>query len=71
MYKFTKPLKTTNLFNNVTIGETIETKVKRITTNKEPITDSAELIYTERKDGVQPNYNIRTVRCHNGVIVKL
>ena len=30
--------------------------------NKEPIKDGAPLIYTERKDGVQPSYNIRTDR---------
>ena len=43
-------------------GETIETKVARITENKEPITDSAPIIYTEKKDGVLPAYNIRTDR---------
>ena len=30
-------------------GETIETKVARITQNKEPITDSAPIIFTEKK----------------------
>ncbi|AXH76996.1 MAG: hypothetical protein [Microviridae sp.] len=43
-------------------GETIEAKIRRITTNKEPIKDNADLIYTERKDGVQPQYDIRTDR---------
>ena len=43
-------------------GETIETKVARITQNKEPITDSAPIIFTEKKDGVLPAYNIRTDR---------
>lgn len=43
-------------------GETIEQKVTRITVNKEPIKDGAPLIYTERKDGVQPGYDIRTDR---------
>lgn len=43
-------------------GETIEEKVCRITTNKEPIKDGAPLIYTERKHGVQAGYNIRTDR---------
>ena len=28
--------------------------------NKEPIEDGAEIIYTEKKLGVQPQYNIRT-----------
>lgn len=43
-------------------GESIGMKVRRILSNKEPITDGAPLIYTERKDGVQPSYNIRTDR---------
>ena len=44
------------------IGETIECKVRRILNNKEPITDGAPVIYTDRKDGVLPAYNIRTDR---------
>lgn len=43
-------------------GETIEHKVERILNNKEPITDGAPEIYTERKDGVGAEYNIRTDR---------
>lgn len=43
-------------------AETIEEKVERITTNKEPITDGAPIIFTEKKDGVLPAYNIRTDR---------
>lgn len=43
-------------------GETIETKVRRIVDNKEPITDGAPIVYTERKDGVLPQYDIRTDR---------
>ena len=43
-------------------GETIETKVERIVSTNEPISDGAPLIYTERKDGVQAGYNIRTDR---------
>lgn len=46
----------------VTEGETIEMKVERIIQNKEPIKDGAPLIYQERKEGVQPAYNIRTDR---------
>ena len=37
-------------------GETIEHKVQRIVLNKEPIEDGAEIIYTEKKDGVLPQY---------------
>nr|DAP43710.1 MAG TPA: hypothetical protein [Microviridae sp.] len=41
-------------------GETIETKVERVTANNEPITDGAEIVYTEKKNGVMPEYNVRT-----------
>lgn len=41
-------------------GETIETKVARIVQNKEPITDGAPMIYTEKEQGVLPEYDIRT-----------
>lgn len=40
-------------------GETIEEKVQRVVENKEPIEDGAPIIYTERKDGVIPAYDIR------------
>lgn len=43
-------------------GETIERKVRRVTNNKEPIGDGAELIYTERSEGVKGDYDIRTDR---------
>lgn len=48
--------------NVSTQGETIENKIERIVSNKEPISDGAPLIYTDRKDGVQPDYDIRTDR---------
>lgn len=41
-------------------GESIEQKVRRVVENKEPITDGAPIIYTEKKDGVLPQFNIRT-----------
>jgi hypothetical protein len=43
-------------------GEPIEVKVERILTNKEPITDGAPIIYTDKKDGVRPEMDIRTDR---------
>lgn len=43
-------------------GESIEKKVKRIMNNKEPIKDGAPLIFTERKEGVKPGYDVRTDR---------
>ena len=48
-------------------GERIEQKISRIITNKEPITDKAPLIYTQRKDGVQPDYDIRTDKWEHAV----
>lgn len=61
-YKFKKPVPTSIRTNKSYQGESIEHKVFRITTNKEPIKDSAPIVYTERKDGVKPEYNIRTDR---------
>lgn len=43
-------------------GETIETKVERMVANKEPITDGAPEIFTERADGVMHGFNVRTDR---------
>jgi hypothetical protein len=48
--------------NNSYEGETIEQKMERVIENNEPITDSAPIVYTERKDGVLPQYDIRTDR---------
>ena len=56
------PAKTSLQVNTSYIGERIEEKIERIMNNKEPISDGAPLIYTERKDGVQPEYDIRTDR---------
>ena len=62
MYNYSKPKKTNLKVNKSYQGETIEQKVMRITNNKEPIKDGAPRIYTERKEGVQPAYNVRTDR---------
>lgn len=43
-------------------GERIEEKVARLFEENQPINDGAPLIYTERKDGVLPAYDIRTDR---------
>jgi hypothetical protein len=43
-------------------GESIEGKVKRLMANKEPIKDGSPIIYTDRADGVNPAYNVRTDR---------
>ena len=44
------------------VAESIETKVRRIMDENEPITDGAPIIYTPLEDGVKPEYNIRTDR---------
>lgn len=62
MYKVKQNVRTKIDLNQSYEGETIETKIERITTNKEPIKDGAPLIYTERKEGVQAGYNIKTDR---------
>lgn len=56
---YPRPIKTNYQYQ---VGESIETKVRRITENNEPITDGAPIIYTNRDDGVLPAYNIRTDR---------
>ena len=43
-------------------AQTIEQKIEKIMSSKEPIDETAPIIYTERKKGVQPEYNIRTDR---------
>ena len=53
-------VKPTTGFIPVYEGESIETKVERVVQNKEPIEDGAEIIYTEKKQGVQPQFDIRT-----------
>lgn len=47
-------------FLPISEGESIEQKVRRVVENKEPISDGAPIIYTEKKEGVLPQFNIRT-----------
>lgn len=61
-YKAAKATTTTLKRNERFEGERIEVKMRRILNNNEPIADGAPLIYTDRKDGVQPAYDIRTDR---------
>lgn len=62
MYRKTYHRPSSMDINKSYAAETIEQKVFRIVNNKEPISDGAPRIYTERKDGVQAQYNIRTDR---------
>jgi hypothetical protein len=61
-YKYRKATKSFIGSADVKEGETIEQKMARILHNGEPITDGAPEIYTERRDGVGAEYNIRTDR---------
>lgn len=54
-----RPNKTTLKVNKSNEGETIEAKVRRILNNKEPIKDGAPRVFTERKDGVRPEFDVR------------
>jgi hypothetical protein len=67
MFKTNKPAKTTIQRTEQYKGETIEQKIRRVTNNKEPITDGAPLVYTDRKDGVLPEYNPRADRWEEAI----
>lgn len=44
------------------IAESLEQKLERVLASNEPIDSTAPIIYTERKDGVIADYDIRTDR---------
>lgn len=62
MYKYNKPNKTSISVNKSYQGYRIEEKLERMLNNKEPLTEGAQIMYTERKDGVSPAMDIRTDR---------
>lgn len=62
MYKPIRPIETTIVINDSTIGQTIESFVERLMNNSEELNETLERNYTERKDGVIPEFNIRTDR---------
>ena len=62
MYDKNTIIPTTLSCDNAYKGNSIEEKVRRISENNEPIDDSSPLMYTNRKDGVNADYNIRTDR---------
>lgn len=41
-------------------GESIEEKMRRVTQTNEPIDNAAPITYTERKDGVRPEFDFHT-----------
>lgn len=57
-----KQIKTCIETDFLEVGESIEDKMRRVTTTNEPIDNVAPLNYTERKEGVRPEYDIRTDR---------
>lgn len=61
LYTVRRPT-TTITVNQSVEGETIERRVERLMNNNEPIGDESPIIYTDRKDGVIPEYNIRSDR---------
>ena len=48
--------------NDIVEGETLEQQVERLVSNNEPTEGQAPLIYTERKEGIRAETNIRTDR---------
>lgn len=62
MYNIPKKPRTTLKVNNSVQGETLETKIFRAVTNKQPLEGQAKLLYTERKAGILASTNIRTDR---------
>lgn len=62
MYTKQSAKPTTLRVNKTYEGETMEEKVRRLMNNKEPIKDGAPVIYTERKQGILPEHDIRTDR---------
>lgn len=61
-YKKPKYGKSQLIAINTVEGITLEDRIERMLNNNEPIKDISEQIFTERKDGVLPEYNPRTDR---------
>ena len=68
MYQYKNITKSIIKENKSYGGERLEEKIQRITSNKEPIKDGAPLIYTDRKNRVMPEYNVKTDRFEVAVI---
>lgn len=60
MKKIPKFTKTQLKVNNGRQGETLEAKVFRALNNGENLEGGGEIIYTAKRDGILPQYNIRT-----------
>lgn len=55
-----KERKVINTSSLTYIGETITEKIRKVKTTGEAIESVSPIIYTERKDGVLPEYDIRS-----------
>lgn len=62
MRKGNVPFKTDIVINKSYEGEPLEWTLARVTQTKEPIDNASPAVYTERKDGVLPETDIRTDR---------
>lgn len=62
MYKVKVKGNTTLDVNNSDVGQPIEEKIAIMLNNGEPISEGADLNYTERKEGVVNGFNPRTDR---------
>ena len=51
-------------------SQTIEEKVRRISNNKEPITDGAPIIYTKRAEGIDAAYDIRSDKWEESIMAR-
>lgn len=51
-----------NIEPQTMVGETLENFIDRMTSTNQPIDATSPIIYTERKDGILPQYDIRTDR---------
>lgn len=60
IYKKTRYAQTSLCTTEAFEGESIEEKVRRTTETKAPIEAVSPMVYTERKDGVRKDTNIRT-----------
>ncbi len=59
VYRKNKKLKGTLKGIELVEGESRETKVKRAVHGKEPLTDGAPEIYTDKKEGVKAGFDMR------------
>lgn len=60
IHNYRNATKTSISAGKLTEGESIEKKLRRIMTEKSGIEQISPMIYTERKDGVLPMYDIRS-----------